>query len=94
MPSLAVALSLSTELIKGHVNAAAINGVHWGARLVLTAVLSHFPELELLRSGYNADLMKDEMEAFWTRTRLASESLSSRVPSLAAHSPPDGDGEE
>jgi hypothetical protein len=37
-------------------------GVHWGARLVLTAALSHFlelePELELLGSRYNADLMK------------------------------------
>jgi hypothetical protein len=63
----------------------------------MTAILSHFPELEpeleLLRSGYNADLMKDEMEAFWTRTRRASKSLSSRVPSSAAHSPPDGDRE-
>jgi hypothetical protein len=32
--------------------------------------LSHFPELELelelLGSGYNADLTKDEMEALWT----------------------------
>jgi hypothetical protein len=63
----------------------------------MTAILSHFPELEpeleLLRSGYNADLMKDEMEAFWTRTRRASKSLSLRVPSSAAHSPPDGDRE-
>jgi hypothetical protein len=43
-----------------------------GDQLVLTAVLSHFPklelELELLGSRYNADLMKDEMEVFWTRT--------------------------
>jgi hypothetical protein len=34
---------------------------------VLTTTLSHFPklesELELLGSGYNADLMNDEMEA-------------------------------
>jgi hypothetical protein len=51
-------------------------------------------ELELLGSGYNADLTKDEMEAFWTRTRQASESLSSRVPSSAAPSPPNDDGEE
>jgi hypothetical protein len=60
--------------------------------------MSHFPkmdsELELLGSRYNADLTKDEMEAFWTRTRWASESLSSRVPSSTARSPPDGDGEE
>jgi hypothetical protein len=37
-----------------------------GGRLALTAILSHFPklelELELLGSGYNANLMKDEME--------------------------------
>jgi hypothetical protein len=30
-PSLAVALSLSAELIEGHVNVVAINGLHWGA---------------------------------------------------------------
>jgi hypothetical protein len=69
-PSLAVALSSSTEQIEGHVDAAATNGVHWGARLALTAIVSHFPELELkfelLGSGYNTDLMKDEMEALWT----------------------------
>jgi hypothetical protein len=68
-PSLAVALSPSVELNEGHVNAAAINRVHWG-RVVLTVVLLHFPELdsklELQGSGYNADLMKDEIEAFWT----------------------------
>jgi hypothetical protein len=68
MPSPAVALSPSTELIKGHFNAAAINAVHCGAWLALTAVMSHFDELEskleLLGSWYNADLMKDEMEAF------------------------------
>jgi hypothetical protein len=74
-----------------HVNAAAINGVHYGARLVMPSVLLHFPELDsklvLLGPGYNVDLMKDEMEAFWTRTLRASKSLSSRVPSSAAHSP-------
>jgi hypothetical protein len=69
-----------------------------GGRLVLTAVLSHFPELEskfeLLGSGYNIDLTSDEMETLWTCTRQASESLSSRVPMLATRSPPDGAGEE
>jgi hypothetical protein len=86
------------ELVEGRVNAAAINGVNWGARLALTAILSHFPELEieveLLGSRYNTDPMKDEIEAFCTGTRWASKSLSSRVPSLAARSPPNGDGEE
>jgi hypothetical protein len=60
--------------------------------------VSYFPELEfeleLLGLGCNADLAKDVMEAFWARTRWASESLSSMVPSLAARSPPNGDGEE
>jgi hypothetical protein len=67
-PSLAAALSSITDLIKGHVDAVAANGVHLGAWLALTIVLSHFPELELeldlLGSGYNADLTKDEMEVF------------------------------
>jgi hypothetical protein len=66
--------------------------------MVLTATLLYFPEmeadLELLGSGYNADLMSYEMEALWTQTHWASESLSSRVHPLAAHSPPDGPGEE
>jgi hypothetical protein len=37
---------------------------------VLVAALSHFleldSELELLGSGCNADLMKDQVDAFWT----------------------------
>jgi hypothetical protein len=69
-----------------------------GGWLVLTAILSHFPELEsdfeLLGFGYNVNLMKDEMEAFWTRTHRPSKSLSWRVPLLATHSPPDDAGEE
>jgi hypothetical protein len=69
-----------------------------GGGLALTAVLSHFPELEieldLLGSGSNADLSCDEMETLWTRTRQASESLSWWVPPSAAHSPPDDAGEE
>jgi hypothetical protein len=60
----------------------------------MTMVSSHFleleSELELLGSGYNADLMNDEMETPWTRTCRASESLSSRVP----HNPPDDAREE
>jgi hypothetical protein len=68
---LAVALFLSS--LSGpsemHVSVAALNGVRWGARLALTAILSHFPELEvkldLLGSAYNADLSCNEMEALW-----------------------------
>jgi hypothetical protein len=70
MPSRAVVLSSTAEQIEGRVDAAATNGVNWGSWLALTTVLSHFPELELelelLGSGYNADLTKDEMEALWT----------------------------
>jgi hypothetical protein len=100
VPPLAVALSppSPSQLTETQVNAAAINGVQSGARRALTAFLSHFPELEveldLLGSGYNANLMSDEMEILWTRTHRASESLLSRVPPLAAHSPPDGVREE
>jgi hypothetical protein len=67
-----------------------------GERLSLTTVLSHFPELklelDLLRSVYNTDLTKGEMEVFWTWTRWASESLSSRAPPSVTRSPPDGVG--
>jgi hypothetical protein len=97
-PPLAVALSLSIELTEGHVNAAAIIGVLWGARRALSMVLSHFSEqeseLELLGSRCNAVLTIDEMETLWTQTRRASESLSSRVPPSAARSLPDDVGEE
>jgi hypothetical protein len=73
VPLLVVALSLSSSsrLTETQVNAMAINGVQWGACLALTVVLSHFPELEveldLLGSGYNADLTSDEMEVLWTQ---------------------------
>jgi hypothetical protein len=55
------------EQIEGRVDVVAANGLHWGAQLALTAILSYFLELELELelpgSGYNADLTKDEMEA-------------------------------
>jgi hypothetical protein len=70
MPPLVVVVSPSKELIEGCVNAVALNGVQWGVRLALTAILSHFPklesELELLGFRYNTDLMNDEMENLWT----------------------------
>jgi hypothetical protein len=65
--------------------------------LALTAALSHILKLEvvldLLGSGYNANLSCNEMETLWTWTHQASESLSSWVPPSAARSPPD-DAEE
>jgi ABC-type amino acid transport substrate-binding protein len=49
------------ELLEGRIDAAAAN------RSVLVASLSHFPELkyemELLGSGRNADLTKDQADA-------------------------------
>jgi hypothetical protein len=96
--SLAAVLFSTVNPIKGHVDAAAANRVHLGAWLALTAVLSHFPELELelelLGFGYNADLVKDEMGVFCISTSRASKSLSLSVPPLVAHSPPDSAREE
>jgi hypothetical protein len=55
VPSLAVALSSTADLIESHVDATAANGVDWGGGggLPLTAFLSHFP-----------DLRKDEMKVY------------------------------
>jgi hypothetical protein len=48
-----------------------------GVWLALTAILLHFPELEveldLLGSGYNADLSCYEMETLLIRTHWALE---------------------
>jgi hypothetical protein len=61
---------------------------------MLVAAVSHFPELkpelELLWSGHNTDLTKDEADVVWTRVRMASGSLASYVPSSVARGPPDG----
>jgi hypothetical protein len=65
-----VAPSLTADLIEGCVDVSVANGVYWGARMMLTTVLLHLSELELvlelLGSEYNADPMKDELELFWT----------------------------
>jgi hypothetical protein len=65
--SLAAALSLAVELLKGHFDAAAANGVHWGTWSALATALLHFPELgaelELLGFERNTDLMEDQMDA-------------------------------
>jgi hypothetical protein len=64
---LVASLSSTAKLIEGRVNVAATNGVCCGARLVLTAALSHFPKLEtkleLLESECNADLTKGQLDA-------------------------------
>jgi hypothetical protein len=64
-----------------------------GGRLALTATLSHFPELELLGSGHNANLIEGQMDALWTQTHQASESLMLSVHPSVAHNSPDGAGE-
>jgi hypothetical protein len=82
MPSsLAASMYTVVELLKGRIDAAAANGVRWGAHSALVAGVSHFPklnsELEFLGSGRNADLTEDEADALWTRVRAASDSLTS-----------------
>jgi hypothetical protein len=71
--------SLVVELLEGRIDAAAANGVRWGTRLALAATLSHFlelgTELELLGSGCNAVLTKDQVDALWTQARNASDLL-------------------
>jgi hypothetical protein len=44
--SLAASLSMVAELLEGHIDIAVANGARWGARSVLVAALSLFPELE------------------------------------------------
>jgi hypothetical protein len=57
----------------------------------------HFPELdtelELLVSGRNVDLMEDQVDAFWTWVRMASDSMMSHVLPSVARSLPNGAGE-
>jgi hypothetical protein len=95
--SLVASLSVVVELLEGWVDTVATNGVHWGARSVLVAALSHFPELKtelgLLGSRRNVNLTEDEADALWARVSVASFLLASNVPSLVASGPRDGAGE-
>jgi hypothetical protein len=76
--SLAASMSTAVELLKGLIGDAATNGVHWGSRSILVAVVSHFPEpmtelevhwgsrmLEVLGSARGADLTEDKADALW-----------------------------
>jgi hypothetical protein len=64
---------------------------------VLVATLSHFPklktELGLLRSGHNAKLVEDEVDALWAWVNAASDSLALNIPSTIAHGSPNDMGE-
>jgi hypothetical protein len=75
----------------------AANGVRWGSCSALVTVVLHFPEvdadLEVLGSGCNTGLTKDEVNALWSQVRAAADLLASHVPSLVAHNPPDSAGE-
>jgi hypothetical protein len=62
--SLAASMSMAAELLKDRINVAAANGVRWGSHSALVVVVSHFPELEVLGSGRNADLTEDKADAF------------------------------
>jgi hypothetical protein len=67
-PSLVASMSTVVELLECRINFVAANGVRWQSHSVLVATVSHFPELkfemELLKSGRNTDLTKDEADAF------------------------------
>jgi hypothetical protein len=60
-------MSIAVELLEGQIDATTTNEVRWGFHSTLVAVVSHFPELmaelEVLRSGRNADLIEDEANA-------------------------------
>jgi hypothetical protein len=53
--------------LEGLIDAATSNGVRWGTRSALVAILSYFPELkselEVLGSGCNANLIEDQANA-------------------------------
>jgi hypothetical protein len=73
MSFLAALLSSAVELIEDRIDAVATIGVHRGTRSVFAATASHFleleVELELLASGCNVDLVEDQVDALWSRTR-------------------------
>jgi hypothetical protein len=65
-----------------------------GTRSALATALLHFSELgtelELLGSGRNMNLTKDQVDAFWTQPCYASESLASFIPPSVACGSLDG----
>jgi hypothetical protein len=67
--SLVASLSRVVGLLEGCIDVVAANGVRWRTWSVLVATLSHFLELktdlELLRSGRDAGLTEDQVDALW-----------------------------
>jgi hypothetical protein len=93
---LAAFMSAVVEQLKRQIDVAAANEVHWGSRYVLVVAVLHFPELgidlEVLGSRRGAGLIEDEVDALWSKVRVATDSLESHVPSSVARNPPDGAG--
>jgi Trp operon repressor len=75
----------------------AANRVCWESHSTLVATMSHFLELdadlEVLESDHFTGLTEDEVDALWSRVRVASDLLASHVPSSVARHPPDSVGE-
>jgi hypothetical protein len=67
--SLAASLSMVAELLKFWIDTTTTNGFRWWTRSALVAALSHLLELkfelELLGSGWNAELTNDQVDALW-----------------------------
>jgi hypothetical protein len=91
--SLVASLAMVAEEVENRINTMTANGVWWGTRYALVAVMSHFPELEpkleLLGYGRDADLSDDQVDAIWPLVSIASDLLVSLIPSLLARGPPD-----
>jgi hypothetical protein len=93
LSSLAAPLAWVPEEVENRINTAAANGVRSETRSTLVVVLSHFPKLELklelLRFRRDADQSDDRADALWPLVSMASDSLTSLVPSSLVHNPPD-----
>jgi hypothetical protein len=91
--SLVVSLAMVMEEVGNRIYTVTANGVRWGTRSMLVAVLSHFPkqepELELLGSGRDANLSDDQADALLPLVSLASDLLTSLIPSSLARGLPD-----
>jgi hypothetical protein len=48
--------------------------------------------LEVLESGHNMGLIENEVDALWSRVRMAADSLASHIPSSVARNPLVGAG--
>jgi hypothetical protein len=94
---MATSMSAVTEQLEGWIDAATTNRVCWGSHSALVVMVLLFPELdadlEVLGSGHNAGLAKDEINPLRFRVCAVVDSLSSHIPSSVARSPPDSVGE-